>query len=135
MSRDIITDIIGYIIRLAGVLLLLLGLAVAIQVLSIAQDLYQNPENIEPFATVIEQGSNIDKAIASSMPRGKTANTYNGEQTNDKVNVRISYFFAWLINILLLLLIARISLAAVKTGGELALFNLSKQKNKDKADK
>ncbi|MEE9575557.1 MAG: hypothetical protein V3W03_05590 [Gammaproteobacteria bacterium] len=36
----------------------------------------------------------------------------------------MSYFFAWVIALLLLLLIARISLTAIKTGGELVLFDM-----------
>ena len=38
--------------------------------------------------------------------------------------LRFSYFVAWLIAIMLLLLIGRLSIAAVRTGGELALYDV-----------
>ncbi|MDZ7735412.1 MAG: hypothetical protein U5P41_04205 [Gammaproteobacteria bacterium] len=36
--------------------------------------------------------------------------------------LRLSYYIAWVIALILLLLLARISLAAVRTGGELVLY-------------
>ena len=38
--------------------------------------------------------------------------------------LRFSYFVAWMIAILLLLLIGRLALGAVRTGGELALYDV-----------
>ena len=128
-------NILGFLVRLLGFFLLLAGLWVALQVLLTAKDLYEHPENIERFAVAIEKGSNIDKTLApirDSLMVG--SDTRNGvKQYNDTEqrpatvgagDIRVSYFFAWVIVLLLLLLIARISLTAIKTGGELVLFDM-----------
>lgn len=128
-------NIMGFFVRLLGFILLLAGLWVALQVLLTAKDLYEHPENIERFAVAIEKGSNIDKTLApirdSLMVDSDTGNgvkQYNDtEQRSATVgagDIRVSYFFAWVIALLLLLLIARISLTAIKTGGELVLFDM-----------
>jgi hypothetical protein len=36
---------------------------------------------------------------------------------------RLSYFVAWVISLLLLMLIGRLAIAAIKTGGELVLYD------------
>jgi hypothetical protein len=131
-------NIMGFFVRLLGFFLLLAGLLVALQVLLTAKDLYEHPENIERFAVAIEKGSNIDKTLApirdSLIPESDSGNdsgngvihygeTEQRPSTTGTGNIRVSYFFAWVI-VLLLLLIARISLAAIKTGGELVLFDM-----------
>ena len=145
-------NIMSFLVRILGFFLLLAGLWVALQVLLTAQDLYEHPEQIERFAVAIEKGSNIDKTLApirdSLLEESNSENEvqrYNEkEQRPSSVrsgNIRVSYFFAWVIALLLLLLIARISLTAIKTGGELVLFDmqikqfakmLAKESNKTK---
>ena len=145
-------NIMSFLVRILGFFLLLAGLWVALQVLLTAQDLYVHPEQIERFAVAIEKGSNIDKTLApirdSLLEESNSENEvqrYNEkEQRPSSVrsgNIRVSYFFAWVIALLLLLLIARISLTAIKTGGELVLFDmqikqfakmLAKESNKTK---
>lgn len=129
MHEDILNNvgrtIANLIIRALGILLLLIGLWVAIEILSAAQDLYENPEKIERFSIAIEKGSNIDKALAPQSVQVST-NGDGSNQTSSATNkdqLRLSYFCAWVIVLLLMLLIARISLTAIKTGGELALFD------------
>jgi HAMP domain-containing protein len=128
-------NIMGFFVRLLGFFLLLAGLLVALQVLLTAKDLYEHPENIERFAVAIEKGSNIDKTLApirdSLIAESDSENgvkhygeTEQRPSTTGTGNIRVSYFFAWVIVLLLLLLIARISLAAIKTGGELVLFDM-----------
>ena len=132
-------NIMGFFVRLLGFFLLLAGLLVALQVLLTAKDLYEHPENIERFAVAIEKGSNIDKTLApirdSLIAESDSENNSgNGVQhygetgqrpaTTGTGNIRVSYFFAWVIVLLLLMLIARISLTAIKTGGELVLFDM-----------
>ncbi len=128
-------NIMGFFVRLLGFVLLLAGLWVALQVLLTAKDLYEHPENIERFAVAIEKGSNIDKTLApirdSLMVDSDTGNgvkRYNDTEQRPATvgagDIRVSYFFAWVIALLLLLLIARISLTAIKTGGELVLFDM-----------
>ena len=123
------------IVRVIGLFLLLAGLWVAIQVMLEALELYQKPQKIERFAIAIEQGSNIDKSLVSlrdSISQGsedKDGNAITSPAPQSKSyqspgNVRVSYFLAWVIVILLLLLIARISLTAIKTGGELVLYDM-----------
>ena len=128
-------NIMGFFVRLLGFVLLLAGLWVALQVLLTAKDLYEHPENIERFAVAIEKGSNIDKTLAPirdslmvDSDSGNGVKQYNDTEQRSATagagDIRVSYFFAWVIALLLLLLIARISLTAIKTGGELVLFDM-----------
>ncbi|OGT31967.1 MAG: hypothetical protein A2W28_05225 [Gammaproteobacteria bacterium RBG_16_51_14] len=133
---DTARELISVVVRIIGLFLLFAGLWVAIQVLKESLDLYHNPANIERMAIAIEQGSNIDKSLAPLKESLETEGDtdplspaqINVEKAPAKVTVknefRLSYFIAWVIAILLLLLIARISLAAIKTGGELALYDV-----------
>lgn len=138
---DISKGIMAIFVRILGFILLLAGLWVAFEVLFEAWDLYQQPEKIERFARAIEKGSNIDKSLVTlrdsvvAAPAEETtgADTQESirpyEETRNSTqasgdNVRVSYFLAWVIAILLLLLIARIALGVIKTGGELVLFDM-----------
>ena len=128
-------NIMSFLVRILGFFLLLIGLWVALQVLLTAQDLYENPEQIERFAVAIEKGSNIDKTLAPIRDSLSVKIEAEGAGQNYTENenrpssagtgtIRESYFFAWVLALLLLLLIARISLTAIKTGGELVLFDM-----------
>ena len=129
-------ELISIVVRTIGLFLLFAGLWVAIQVLTEALDLYRNPGNIERMAVAIEQGSNIDRSLVplkdslaaeenadASYPTQNRAETAPSPVTPTEA-FRLSYFIAWVIAILLLLLIARIALATMKTGGELALYDV-----------
>ena len=139
MSENTLDDtsrnIMSFLVRIFGFLLLLAGLWVALHVLLTAQDLYEHPEKIERFALAIEKGSNIDKTLAPIRDKSNVENDSEDSvqqypETKKRTanagsgNIRVSYFFAWIIVLLLLLLIARISLTAIKTGGELVLFDM-----------
>ena len=116
-------DILSIVVRMCGLLLLFIGMWIAIQVFSEALSLYHDPDNIERMATAIEAGSNIDKSIA---PIRDSLLDEEGAKQNSEASAdgfRISYFIAWIIDLLLLLLLARIAIMAVKTGGELALYD------------
>ncbi len=122
-------DVLSIVIRLCGLVLLFIGLGIALQVFNEALALYKDPANIERVAIAIEKGSNIDKSIAplrDSLLGEDEAREFS-EQTKNAApaptGIRISYFIAWVIDLLLLLLLARISLMAIKTGGELALYD------------
>jgi hypothetical protein len=123
-------------VRLAGVLLLLVGLVVGIQVIIEAWDLYRSPEHIERFSWAIEKGTNLDKSIAAltKNPSPPSKTNEPGEQLDQATrspdtqayvdeSIKLSYLLAWIIAILLLMLIGRLALAAIKTGGELALYD------------
>ncbi len=118
-------DVLAIVVRMSGLLLLFIGLWIAIQVFSEALSLYKDPTNIERMATAIEAGSNIDKTIAPIRDSllGESAEDSNLKTEENSSGIRISYFIAWVVDLLLLLLLARISLAAIKTGGELALYD------------
>ena len=134
---DTARELISVVVRIIGLFLLFAGLFVAVQVLKEALDLYQHPANIERIAVAIEKGSNIDSSLVplkesletveetDALPASMQPGTRKKpEPVIAKGSFRISYFIAWVIAILLLLLIARIALAAIKTGGELALYDV-----------
>lgn len=130
--HDLGKSLLGITVRLIGLFLLLAGLWVAIQVMLEALDLYENPDEIDRFALAIERGSNIDKSLHSMRESfiqdeetgDSNINSASENTSRTSNDIRISYFFAWVIVLLLLLLIARIALAAIKTGGELVLYDL-----------
>ncbi len=119
--------IISIIVRVCGLVLLFVGFSVALQIIHEALDLYRNPENIERVAVVIEKGSNLDKSLAPLgeylQDTGDETETAPEAHKQPESGVRLSYFVAWVVELLLLLLVARIALAAIKTGGELALYD------------
>lgn len=123
---DNTTHITHLIVRAAGFILMFVGLWIGLKTINEAWSLYQQPQNIERLARAIEQGSNLDKALASTADNAG-AEAATGDQVrevNAALGFRLSYFVAWAIAILLLMLIGRLAIAAVKTGGELALYDL-----------
>lgn len=119
------TQLIHVIVRAVGFILMFVGLWIGLKAINEAWSLYKEPQNIERFARAIEQGSNLDKALASSASDDREASA--GQQVrevNNALGFRLSYFVAWAIAILLLMLVGRLAIAAVKTGGELALYDL-----------
>lgn len=126
-------------VRLLGVLLMLLGLFLAGAVLFEIWNLYKNPEHVERFAEAVERGSNIDTVLAPRRIQSSSAARVFGQETEadqgtaaDRVqaepnashDLRMSYFFAWFIVFVLLMIVSRFALAAVTTGGRLALFDM-----------
>ncbi len=123
---DNTTNITHLIVRAAGFILMFVGLWIGLKTINEAWSLYQQPQNIERLARAIEQGSNLDKALTSRTDPTATDAGINGQvrEVNEALGFRLSYFVAWVIAILLLMLIGRLAIAAVKTGGELALYDL-----------
>ncbi len=145
-------NIASIIVKTCGLLLLVLGFLVALRIMHEALELYRDPAKIERLAVIIEKGSNLDKSLAplrdnwrnsdqgpagSADDRKRVDQGDNGRNSDqgpassadarkriDRVDqgVRLSYFVAWVVELLLLLLVARIALAAMKTGGELVLY-------------
>ena len=120
-------DVLSVVVRLCGLMLLFIGLWIAIQVFNEALALYKDPTNIERMASAIEAGSNIDKSIApireTIVGEDETNSDVKTAAKENTEGFRISYFIAWIVDLLLLLLLARISIMAIKTGGELALYD------------
>jgi len=119
-------DIIGIIVRLLGLVMLIIGLVVAVKVILEAWSLYEKPAHIERFADAIEQGSSLDKLLNNFA---QTEIDSSDEQLHNlkrkqQPNLRVTYFIAWIIVILLLLVIGGIAMSAIKTGGQLALYDL-----------
>ncbi len=116
-----------FVVRGFGFVLMLVGLWISLAVISEAWSLYRNPASIERLAQAIEEGSNLDRALSRvGTPERSTlddtassAAARAGE--DDVLGFRMTYFVAWIIAILLLMLVGRLALGAVKTGGELVL--------------
>jgi disulfide bond formation protein DsbB len=116
--------VLGLLTRLGGIILVIVGLWTGIQVIGEAWDLYQNPGNIHRFAAAVEAGSNIDKLLLpgnrAQQSEGDASFTPQYAATGD--DFRPSYFLAWVIVLFALLLIGRLAFWAIKTGGELVLY-------------
>lgn len=120
---DRATTIMQSLVRGFGVLLLLVGLFITLKVVFEAWALYRDPGRIEAFAVAIEQGSNLDRAL---MPaRDELDSGESGTASAAGSNApRVSYFVAWVLALLLLMLVGRLALGAVRVGGELALYDM-----------
>ena len=122
------------IVRIAGLFLLSVGLMVGLLTIREALQLYNDPGRIERFAVAIEKGSNIDTSLNSLRDSASadaveddappSAAVKKAPEPVHNNTVRVSYFLSWVIVLLLLLLLARIALAAIKTGGELVLYDM-----------
>ncbi len=113
-------------VRVIGIILLLVGLWASIQVLLEALRLYRDPIRIEQLADAIEQGSNLDKNLTQNPVADKAENpgvanasTSNRQQSGSFI--RLSYFFAWIIALLILMLVAMIAFSSIRSGSELVL--------------
>lgn len=129
------SDFLSTLVRLMGLAMLVIGLFVGIKVIFTAWDLYEQPQQIERFADAIEHGSNLDSLLASLTPkltnnRSSAPTTIDTNEQNVTTSeeqhkpLRITYFLAWFIAILLLMVIGGLASRAIKTGGELALYDL-----------
>jgi disulfide bond formation protein DsbB len=124
------TDFLSIIVRLLGLVMLLIGLFVGIKVIFQAWDLYKEPQNIERFADAIEQGSHLDVMLAKFTPHPKAND--NESVTQQPVqkteasaeSLSLTYFLAWIIAVLLLMVIGGLASSAIRTGGQLALYDL-----------
>lgn len=133
------TSLLNLTVRSLGLLLLLVGMFVALMTIVSAWSLYANPATIENFARAVERGSHLDLTLAQVTAGEVTADVdatvepLPGALSRPAAapplpSLRFSYFVAWLIAILLLLLIGRLAIAAVRTGGELALYDVQVKK-------
>lgn len=131
------------IIRALGIIVLLVGLVTAIKVLERSWGL------LGEHTTVVELSESIDKQSGLHAFFGKSAAQLSGlmgvnrdatarapggatqpttadtvsaaAQTRGAPSLRASYFMAWPLSILVLFLVARIALALIMTGANLAL--------------
>ncbi|NNM01438.1 MAG: hypothetical protein HKO62_11855 [Gammaproteobacteria bacterium] len=120
---DRATTIMQSAVRGFGILLLLVGLFITLKVVFEAWALYRDPGRIEAFAVAIEKGSNLDRAL---MPVRDEVDANQSGAAADAASgaPRVSYFVAWVLALLLLMLVGRLALGAVRVGGELALYDM-----------
>lgn len=120
------TEVIAVIVRLLGLVMLIVGLTIAIKVIIEAWSLYEEPQRIERFAEAIDEGSNLDQLLRSFSQ--KTASTESESETaattSQQATLRVSYFLAWIIALVLLMVIGGLAASAIRTGGQLALYDL-----------
>lgn len=108
------SNIIQWIVRGFGFLLMLIGFFVAIRVIFEVWGLYIDPAGIETFARAIETSSGLDAALRSGLET----------DTSPSGGVRLSYFIAWFIALVLLMIVGRLSIAAMHVGGQLVLWDV-----------
>ncbi len=127
-ANAIITDMLAIVVRLAGLILLFVGLYIGLKVIFEAWHIYQQPQRIERFANAIEQGSQLD-ALLISFSQKKSHNTsqnqpLNQQQDIEQPQIRLTYFIAWGVALVLLMVVGSLASAAIRTGGQLALYDL-----------
>ena len=111
--------VLGGVVRLVGIVILLVGLWAGIKVIVEAWSLYQDPSRIEAFAEAVNAGSNLDGLVA-----GIAEGVAGKERVTASNSLRLSYFAAWFIALLLLFVVGSLAMAAITTGGQLALYDL-----------
>ncbi len=123
-----ITDFLSILIRSLGLIMLIIGLYIGIKVIFEAWALYDEPQRIERLADAIDNGSHLDKALASITSNAidvkPSADPAHAQITKTNDSLRVSYFLAWFLAVLLLLIISGLAMSAIKTGGQLALYDL-----------
>ena len=104
------TETLAVIARFLGLVMLIVGLFIGIKVIFEAWNLYDEPQRIERFAKAIDQGSNLDNLI-TSFSQKRPSNESDVEQvtaaqpSTQQPSLRVSYFLAWIVAILLLMVI------------------------------
>jgi len=126
-------------VRVVGVVLVVVGVWVGIKVVFEAWNLYVEPARVERFAQAVENGSHIDRVLspgkaAAPAPAGESTGLSGVQKSQDspaspprqqpESSVRLSYFIAWVVVLMLLLIIARLAVSMIRTGGELVLYDL-----------
>ncbi|CAN5644173.1 hypothetical protein BH18PSE1_BH18PSE1_04370 [soil metagenome] len=111
------TQYIDIFVRLLGVVLVIAGLWIGLKVVIEAWNLYRMPHRIEVLATAVESGSHLDRVLASYT----AASDETAKESRTADALRLSYFLAWGIAMLLLLLAGSLTMAMIRTGAELAL--------------
>ena len=125
------------VVRLIGIGVLLLGLWAGAKVLLEGWALYESPARIERLATAIERGSNLDAlfaTVAAPLPEADEVPLAEGEEPPvaepraavraGGPTLRLSYFAAWFVALMLLFVLGMLSMSAISTGGQLALREL-----------
>jgi Na+/proline symporter len=123
------TDFLSILVRSLGLIMLIIGLYVGIKVIFAAWELYDEPQKIERFSDAIDHGSNLDNTISSLTASALNVKTTDAETPRSDIakaddSLRVSYFLAWFLAVLLLMIISGLAMSAIRTGGQLALYDL-----------
>ncbi|MFW5446876.1 MAG: hypothetical protein ACKE8G_01950 [Methylophagaceae bacterium] len=122
------TDFLSILVRSLGLIMLIIGLYVGIKVIFAAWELYDEPQKIERFSDAIDHGSNLDSTLSSFTASALSVETTDATPRSDiskaDDSLRVSYFLAWFLAVLLLMIISGLAMSAIKTGGQLALYDL-----------
>jgi hypothetical protein len=135
-------SITAILVRLVGVVVLVVGLFVGLLVLHTAWNLLQKPETILPFAQEIETRSQLNAFIHSwcqilltvlheytAMASTRvvfSAKTIAALENGLKLD--LSYFAAWGLTVIVLLLIGRIAFWTLSTGAQVALASTNSER-------
>ncbi len=131
-----VNNALTILVRLLGIAILLAGSFAAAKVLLEGWALYETPERIERLAVAIERGSNLDAlfaTVAPAEPAPEPAPLAEGEEPilaapvarpAASPTLRLSYFAAWFVALMLLLVLGMIAMSVISTGGQLALREL-----------
>lgn len=128
--NSVVTDGISLVVRLIGLVVLLVGLYIGLKVIFEAWHLYEEPQRIERFATAIEQCSQLDSllsALANKKPPHETASEEAAPaitKSEPVPAIRLTYFLAWGIAVFLLMVVGSLAATAMRTDGQLALYDL-----------
>lgn len=124
MSDDssISRQVMSVLVRLVGVAVLFVGVWAGVKVILEAWALYNEPARIERLAQAIESGSNLDTLFAT-RPGTQGEQAGATAATGADATLRLSYFAAWFIALMLLLVIGTVAMSAISTGGRLALYD------------
>jgi len=104
--------------RIAGLILLLVGVWAAVQVLGEAWELYRHPDRVSRFADAVEQGTHIDRALLPANRRATTTGESGYAATGD--DFRPSHILGWALAIILLLVLGRLAYWILLAGSSLA---------------
>ncbi len=113
-------------VRIVGVVVLFVGLWAGVKIIVEAWTLYEQPQRIVRFADAIQAGSNLDGLIGNlgSGGEGDEAAPAPAARPASGGALRLSYFAAWFIALLLMFVIGSLAMAAITTGGQLALYDM-----------
>lgn len=139
--NSMIQTVISAIVRIVGMVILFVGLWVGLKVILEAWALYDSPERIERFAVAVESGSNLDKIFSTTVERMSTqvmaetpadeprlSSGTSSEPDAPVPALRLSYFAAWFIVMMLMLIIGSLAMSAISAGGKLALYDTEVKK-------
>jgi hypothetical protein len=109
------------VVRAAGVALVLVGLWAGVKVVFEAWSLYRDPTAVDRLARVIDRASHVDSLIPAPAAAPPAGNPAGRPAAPADERFRPSYFLAWVVAILLLLLVGKLASWTIRAGGQLAI--------------